>query len=153
MDASDSRPGAKYYKWEMRGVPVRLELGPRDLKNNAAMLARRDTGEKQQVSLDNITEDVLSLLDEIHENLYEKAKAGVQERIFECGDIDTIKEKLAVGIAKVFWCGNKECGLKLEDDIGAGILGIPTDQTEGYSGKCPVCGSDADTQVYIARTY
>ncbi|WMW22439.1 proline--tRNA ligase [Methanolobus mangrovi] len=153
MDASDSRPGAKYYKWEMRGVPVRLELGPRDLKNNAAMLARRDTGEKQQVSLDNITEDVLSLLGEIHEGLYEKAKASVQERIFECEDIATIKEKLAEGIAKVFWCGNKECGLKLEEDIGAGILGIPIDQTEGCSGKCPVCGSDADTQVYIARTY
>lgn len=153
MDASDSRPGAKYYKWEMRGVPVRLELGPRDLKNNAAMLARRDTGEKEQVSLDNITDDVLSLLDNIHESLYDKAMASVHERIFECPDLDTVKEKLSQGIAKIFWCGNKECGLKIEEDIGAGILGIPTEQTEGCSGKCPVCGSDADTQVYVARTY
>ncbi|MDY0387723.1 MAG: proline--tRNA ligase [Methanolobus sp.] len=153
MDVSDSRPGAKYYKWEMRGVPVRLELGPRDLKNNAAMLVRRDTGEKLQVSLDNITDEVLCLFDEIHENLYEKAKTSVQERIFDCEDIAAIKGKLTEGIAKVLWCGNKECGLKLEEEIGAGILGILTEQTEGCSGKCPVCGKDADTQVYVARTY
>ncbi|WP_094227981.1 proline--tRNA ligase [Methanolobus psychrotolerans] len=153
MDASDIRPGAKYYKWEMRGVPVRLELGPRDLKNNAAMLARRDTGEKQQVSLDTIKDEVLSLLYKIHEDLYDKAKARVQERIFECEEFDVMKEKLNQGIAKIFWCGNKECGLKLEDEIGAGILGIPTDQAEGCSGKCPVCGLDANTQVYVARTY
>jgi prolyl-tRNA synthetase len=153
IDASDSRPGAKYYKWEMRGVPVRLELGPRDLQNNAAMLARRDTGEKKQVSLDNITEEIISLLDEIHENLYDKAVSGLQERVFDCADLDTVKDKLPQGIAKIFWCGNKECGLMIEEEIGAGILGIPTEQTEGCTGKCPVCGSDAGTQVYVARTY
>ena len=83
----------------------------------------------------------------------QQAKAGLEERIFDCADFDTIKEKLSQGIAKIFWCGNKECGLKIEDDIGAGILGIPTEQSEGCSGKCPACGSDATTQVYVARTY
>ncbi len=153
MDASDSRPGAKYYKWEMKGVPVRLELGPRDLKNNAAMLARRDTGEKEQVSLDNITDEVLSLLDAVHDSLYEKAMADVQTRIFECDSIDAVKEKITRGIAKIFWCGEKDCGLKIEDEIGAGILGIPEDQETGCCGTCPVCGSEASLQVYVARTY
>ncbi len=153
MDTSDNRPGAKYYKWEMRGVPVRLELGPRDLKKNAVMLVRRDTGEKEQVSLDNATDEVLSLLDAIHDDLYSKARADLKERIFECENLEDIREKLPVGIAKIFWCGNKDCGLKLEDDIGAGILGIPDEQSEGCSGKCPVCGSDSSTQVYVARTY
>ncbi|WP_407355902.1 proline--tRNA ligase [Methanolobus sp. WCC5] len=153
MDASDIRPGAKYYKWEMRGVPVRLELGPRDLKNNAVMLVRRDTGEKKQVSLDNIADEVRSLLDDIHDNLYENARQGVEDRIFECDDLESVRDKLSRGIAKIFWCGNKDCGLRLEDEIGAGILGIPTEQAESCSGKCPVCGQDADTQVYVARTY
>jgi prolyl-tRNA synthetase len=152
MDASDDRPGAKYYKWEMKGVPVRLELGPRDLKNNAAMLARRDTGEKQQYSLDTIVADVSSMLDDIHDSLYEKAKDSVYSRVIDCETLDDVRENLTKGIAKIFWCGNKECGLKLEDETGAGILGIPTDQDE-CSGKCPVCGSDSETKVYVARTY
>jgi prolyl-tRNA synthetase len=152
MDNSDERPGAKYYKWEMKGVPLRLELGPRDLKNNAAMLARRDTGEKQQVSLDTIVDDVSSMLDAIHDSLYEKATESVYSRVFDCETVDDVRENLPKGIAKMFWCGNKECGLKLEDDTGAGILGIPTDQ-EDCKGKCPVCGADAETKVYVARTY
>jgi len=152
MDASEGRPGAKYYKWEMKGVPVRLELGPRDLKNNAAMLARRDTGEKSQFSLDNIKDEVLSLLDAVQDGLYNKAKDELEARIFDCSDLDDVKEKTSNGIARVFWCGDKGCGLKLEEEIGAGILGIPTEQNNSF-GKCPVCGADSDTQVYVARTY
>ncbi|WP_406656843.1 proline--tRNA ligase [Methanolobus sp. ZRKC2] len=152
LDASDNRPGAKYYKWEMKGVPVRLEIGPRDLKNNAAMLARRDTGEKQQVSLDNIEDEVLSMFSVIQDSLYEKAKQEVDRRILDCMSLDEVKKNITTGIAKVFWCGEKDCGLKLEDEVGAGILGIPTSQ-ECCQGKCVVCGADAGTMVYVARTY
>ena len=152
MDASEGRPGAKYYKWEMKGVPVRLELGPRDLKNNAAMLARRDTGEKSQVSLDTVKDDVLSLLDAVQDGLYLKAKEDLEARIFDCSSLEEAKTKLPEGIARLFWCGKKECGLKLEADVGAGILGIPTEQDD-ISGKCPVCGADSTTRVYVARTY
>ncbi len=153
MDASDIRPGAKYYKWEMRGVPVRLEIGPRDLKNNAAMLVRRDTGEKIQVSLENIVDELSTLLERIHEDLYQKARTSMYEHVFECSDLGEIREKISKGIAKIFWCGSKECGLKLEDDVGAGILGIPTEQTKDCNGRCLVCDSDASVQVYVARTY
>lgn len=152
LDASDNRPGAKYYKWEMKGVPVRLELGPRDLKKNAAMLVRRDTGEKQQVPLDNIKEEVLSLFSVIQDNLYDKAEQELETRIIKCESVPEIKENLSRGIAKVFWCGEKECGLKLEDEVGAGILGIPSSQDK-CQGKCVVCDADADTMVYVARTY
>ncbi|QLC50387.1 proline--tRNA ligase [Methanolobus zinderi] len=152
LDASDNRPGAKYYKWEMKGVPVRLELGPRDLKKNAAMLVRRDTGEKQQVPLDNIKEEVLSLFSAIQDNLYKTAEQGLEKRIIKCESVPEIKKNLASGIAKVFWCGDKECGLKLEDEVGAGILGIPSSEDK-CQGKCVVCDGDADTMVYVARTY
>ncbi len=152
LDASDNRPGAKYYKWEMKGVPIRLELGPRDLKKNAAMLARRDTGEKQQVPLDNIKEEVVSLFSDIQDNLYETAEQELEKRIIKCESVPEIKKNLASGIAKVFWCGDKDCGLKLEDEVGAGILGIPSSQDE-CRGKCVVCDGDADNMVYVARTY
>ncbi|TGC10741.1 proline--tRNA ligase [Methanolobus halotolerans] len=152
LDASDNRPGAKYYKWELKGVPVRLEIGPRDLKNNAAMMVRRDTGEKQQISLDNIRDEVLSMFSVIQDNLYEKAKQGLDQRIMECISLADIKENLSKGISKVFWCGDKDCGLRLEDEVGAGILGIPSPQ-ESCRGKCVVCETDTDTKVYVARTY
>ncbi|MBN2110191.1 MAG: proline--tRNA ligase [Methanosarcinaceae archaeon] len=152
LDAGDSRPGAKYYKWEMKGVPVRLEIGPRDLRNNAAMLVRRDTGEKQQVPLDNIGNEVLARFSAIQDALYEKAKKELDRRILDCMSLDEVKGNLSKGIVKVFWCGEKDCGLKLEEEVGAGILGIPTGQ-ECCQGKCVVCGADADTMVYVARTY
>ena len=152
LDASEDRPGAKYYKWEMKGVPVRIELGPRDLKNGSAMLVRRDTGQKQQIPLDSIADEVLSMFRTIQADLYEKAKMELQGRIFDCKSPAEVKEKIAMGIAKVFWCGRKECGLQLEDEIGAGILGIPTGQ-EACQGKCITCNADANTQVYVARTY
>ncbi len=152
VDSSEERPGAKYYRWEMKGVPVRLELGPRDIKNNAAMLVRRDTGEKQQVSIDNVTEEVLSMFRTIQTSLYEKAKQGMEARIFDCETPEQVMEKLEHGVARVFWCGNKECGLRLEEQAGAGILGIPVEQGAGKC-KCIACNEQASTQVYVARTY
>jgi prolyl-tRNA synthetase len=136
----------------MKGVPVRIELGPRDLKNGSAMLVRRDTGQKQQIPLGSIADEVLSMFRTIQADLYEKAKTDLQGRIFDCKSSAEVKEKITMGIAKVFWCGRKECGLQLEDEIGAGILGIPTGQ-EACQGKCITCNDDANTQVYVARTY
>ncbi len=153
IDLSDDRPGAKYYRWEMKGVPLRLEIGPRDLKNNVAMLVRRDTGEKRQAPLENIRQEVEDTLKTIQSSLFEKAVADVQGRIFSCSSLEDVKEKLSEGIALLPWCGEKLCGLKIEEKIGAGILGIPTGQEEGHKGQCPVCGKDARVKVYVARKY
>jgi len=153
IDDSDKRPGSKYYKWEMKGVPLRIEIGPRDLKNEAAMLARRDTGEKEQVPLASIKDEVLSRFEIIQAALLEKATAELNERIFDCSTVDDVKEKVQDGIALVPWCGEEKCGLDLDEQAGAGILGIPTDMDEDGTYKCPICSKETRTRVYVARTY
>ncbi|MBN2488571.1 MAG: proline--tRNA ligase [Methanosarcinaceae archaeon] len=153
IDASDRRPGAKYYRWEMKGVPIRIEIGPRDLKNNAAILVRRDSGEKEQVPLFSIKDEVLDRFGAIQADLLAKAEADLNNRIFDCETLDEIQEKLHLGVVRMPWCGKKECGLALEEEIGAGILGIPTGQGGERPVRCPLCGTDTSTWVYVARTY
>ena len=153
IDDSDKRPGAKYYKWEMQGVPIRLEIGPRDLKKQAAMMARRDTGEKEQIPLEDIASTIKDTFTDIHNNLYSKAKAQLREHIFLCDDLEEIKDKLAHGIVQTYWCGKEDCGKEMEDVIGAGILGIPGEQPDCKGKKCPLCGEKAVHSIYIARTY
>src|SRR5690606_9895764 len=106
IDASDLRPGAKYYKWEMKGVPLRLEIGPRDLQNNIAVAVRRDTGEKEQIPLHEIEASVCSRFEAIHESLYQKAETELENRIFECTELEEVKEKIQEGVATIPWCGN-----------------------------------------------
>ena len=153
IDASDLRPGAKYYRWEMKGVPLRLEIGPRDLENNVVVAVRRDTGEKEQIPLPEIEAGVLSKFEAIHESLYEKAKTGLESRIFDCTELEEVKEKIQKGVATIPWCGKRECGLAMEDRIGAGILGIPLTPRGKGKEKCPSCGEETETRVYVARTY
>ncbi len=153
IDLSDDRPGAKYYRWEMKGVPLRIEIGPRDLKNGVAVIVRRDNGEKIQVPLENISHAAEEALRSIQSTLFKKAVADVQARIFDCSSLEDVKEKLPEGIALLPWCGDKACGLQIEEEIGAGILGIPPGQEEGCKGQCPVCGKDASVKVYVARKY
>ena len=153
IDASDLRPGAKYYKWEMKGVPLRLEIGPRDLENNVAVAVRRDTGNKEHISLPDIEADVILRFESIHKNLYNKAKTGLLNRIFDCTNFEEVKDKIQKGIATIPWCGKKECGLIMEDQINAGILGIPLEQKKDWTEKCPVCKEETKTLVYVARTY
>lgn len=153
IDASDRRPGAKYYKWEMRGVPLRIEIGPRDLKNEAVMVVRRDTGKKEQIPLSGLGTSVLERFKQIHASMFEKAQADLNDRIYDCKSLDEIREKLQEGIVRTYWCGEEKCGLDMEESIGAGILGIPTGRDGSVVSKCPMCGQDATTQVYVARTY
>ncbi|SMH29433.1 prolyl-tRNA synthetase [Methanohalophilus portucalensis FDF-1] len=152
-DDSDKRPGAKYYKWEMQGVPIRLEIGPRDLKNKAAMMARRDTGEKEQIPLEDISATIKETFADIHKNLYSQAEAQLREHIFLCEGLEGIKDKLVHGIVQTYWCGREDCGKEMEDVIGAGILGIPNEQPGCKGKKCPLCGEEAVNSIYIARTY
>ncbi len=153
VDASDKRPGSKYYKWEMKGVPLRIEIGPRDLKKNAAMLVRRDNGEKEQVGLSTLVTAVNEKFETIQENLLDTARAELYGRIVDCAGVEDIKQQLVSGIARVPWCGDKGCGAEIEELVGAGILGIPSDQNNEAKGKCPVCGKETNIHVYIARTY
>ena len=89
----------------------------------------------------------------IHESLYDKAKAGLENRIFKCTELEEVKEKIQQGVATIPWCGKKDCGLAMEEKIGAGILGIPLEQKQDRKEKCPVCKEETETLVYVARTY
>ncbi|AIU70529.1 prolyl-tRNA synthetase [Thermococcus eurythermalis] len=159
VDERDIRPGRKYYDWELKGVPLRIEVGPRDVEGRKAVLARRDTFEKIPVERDAIVEEVKKTLDAIHENLYNRAKGFLESHIKR---VDTIEEAKAVfedrrGIVEIPWCGDEECGLKMEEELDAKMLGTPYPEEkarEGIEGKkCPVCGREAKFIARFARTY
>jgi prolyl-tRNA synthetase len=153
LDESDDRPGAKYYKWEMKGVPLRVEIGPRDLKNNAATIARRDSKSKETVPLDNIVEEVKKRFEDIHSNLFEKAERSLKERIFDCNTLEEVKNKIPDGIARIQWCGERSCGLSMEEAVGAGILGIPEGELGRGAGSCPICKKETESIAIMAKTY
>ncbi len=153
LDESDERPGAKYYKWEMKGVPMRIEIGPRDLKNNAATIVRRDTGKKETAPLDSIENEIKKQFEMIHDSLYEKARISLEERLISCSTLLEVREKISEGITKIPWCGERDCGLAMEEAVGAGILGIPEGETGTGDGICPVCGKKTENIALMAKTY
>ncbi|NJE75832.1 proline--tRNA ligase [Thermococcus sp. ES12] len=159
VDERDIRPGRKFYDWELKGVPLRIEVGPRDVAGRKAVLARRDTLEKVTVERDAIVDEVRKTLDEIHENLYVRAREFLESHIKR---VETIDEARAVfedrrGVVEIPWCGDEECGLKMEEILDAKMLGTPYPEEkakEGIEGKkCPVCGREAKFIARFARTY
>ncbi len=150
----DKTPGWKYNEWEMKGVPLRLEIGPRDVAAGHAVVVRRDTHEKQMVPFDQLAEKIPLLLTEIQENLYHTAKRMLEENTVTVDNYSVLQERAATnaGFSRVWWCGSEECEAKVKADTKATIRCIPFDQPEG-SGECVVCGGRADTEVIMARAY
>lgn len=155
---TDSRdgytPGWKFNEWEMRGVPLRLEIGPKDMAQGQVMLARRDTGEKMAVKEENLVETVRELLDSIQENLFTRAKKFLKENISETSNYNEFKKIIEKqrGLIKTYWCGSKDCEEKIKEETKASIRCIPFEQEEA-SGKCIYCGKESSTLVYFARAY
>ncbi|NJE84502.1 proline--tRNA ligase [Thermococcus sp. CX2] len=159
VDERDIRPGRKFYDWELKGVPLRIEVGPRDVEGRKAVLARRDTLTKETVEREGIVEAVRKTLDEIHANLYTRAEEFLRSHIKR---VDTIEEAKAVfedrrGIVEIPWCGEEECGLKMEEELEAKMLGTPYPEEKAREGtegkKCPICGREAKFIARFARTY
>ena len=148
LDDRDMRPGAKYYEWEMKGVPLRIELGGRDIENGVVSFARRDTGEKGEIAIDSLAPGVQLLLDAISENMYQRACEIQRSRI---QDVDSVENLPEDKILRFGWCGCEECGHKFEDTYGFKILGRPY-HPEQYSGKCIICGKPVDQPAYAAHT-
>ena len=153
LDSSDKRPGAKYYKWELKGVPLRIEIGPRDLKNNSVVIVKRNDSTKEIVHMSKLEETVQRLLDQVHQNLYSKAEEDLYSKIYKCADIESVDKHIQKGIVLIPWCGNKECGLELEERTGAGILGIPQNDESCDASKCTICQKETNINAYMARTY
>ncbi|MBR2884212.1 MAG: proline--tRNA ligase, partial [Clostridia bacterium] len=154
IDLSDKTPGWKFAEYEMKGVPVRLEIGPRDIENNSCVLVRRDNGEKITVSLDNIEETVTALLDDIQNSLYEKALRHREENTFDALSYDEFKETVDKngGFVRAMWCGDVECENKIKEDTGATARCMPFEQ-KTLSDTCVCCGKKAKSMVYWGRAY
>jgi prolyl-tRNA synthetase len=150
LDDSADRPGAKYYKWEMKGVPFRIEIGPRDLKNNAVMLVRRD-GIKESIPMDGLPRTVRNKLMDFQAELLKKASDFMFSHIKDCDTLDEAKSQIESGFARMAWCGEKACGLEMENATGGKLLGEPRGMTGG--GICPVCGKPSAKVVLVAKSY
>ena len=154
VDDSDKSPGWKFSESEMRGIPVRVEIGPRDIENNEAVLVRRDTHEKITVSLDEIEAKVSELLDTIQNDMLERARAHRDSHTYVATTYDefvkTINEKQ--GFVKAMWCGDQACEDKIKEDTAATSRCMPFAQ-ENLSDKCVCCGKPAKKMVYWGRAY
>jgi prolyl-tRNA synthetase len=155
VDKSDNTPGWKFAEYEMKGVPVRLEIGPKDIENNQCVLVRRDSGEKKFVSLDNLESEISALLSDITANLYKKAVERRENMTYEAKDIDEIKTiaDTKPGFIKALWCGDRECEDKLKEVAGISSRCMPFGMQDGVSGKCVCCGKPAYKLVYWGKAY
>ena len=151
-DRRDMSPGWKFNEWEMKGVPLRIEIGPRDIENNQAMLFRRDTLEKMVVSLDNLAETVTELMDTIQKNMYLKSKANRDSRIVTADSLDGILAGVeGKNFVKAGWCGCRECEDKVKEFASA-TARVMVDE-EGVPERCAICGKPAKHNVIFARAY
>ncbi len=154
-DRNEVTPGFKFNDWEMRGVPLRLEVGPKDVEKNSVMAARRDVpgrDGKSFLSMDQINKQVSDLLADIQSALYNKAVDFRDAHIHEPKDYEDLKTIVEDGWAFSWWCGNSACETKVKEDTKATTRCIPLDQPSG-KGKCIVCGEDAHEKVYFSKAY
>jgi prolyl-tRNA synthetase len=156
LDAREGpSPGWKFNDWEMRGVPLRIELGPKDVAKQAAVLARRDRPGKEgktSAALAGIAETVQKLLAEIQQSLYDKALAFRKANTHEAKTYDELKQAVENGFALSYWCGDAQCEAKIKEETRATMRCIPLEQAGG-SGKCVHCGKSAREQAIFARAY
>lgn len=156
LDARDAySPGYKFNEWELKGVPLRIEIGPRDLKNGEVVLARRDTGEKRTVKIAGLKNAVSIALESIQNNLLSNSKKFLETHITEVKDYAIFKKVVedGGGFVNVAWCGNGTCEEKIKEETGATMRVLPFDVKVKPKTKCIYCGKDAKESVYAARAY
>ena len=155
LDDSDNSAGWKYSEYEMKGVPVRLEIGPRDIEANQCVLVSRLDRSKKTVSLDDLEREAADRLEEVRSGLYERALKNMNDRTRAVTSIDEIKdslEKNGDGFFKAMWCGSEECEDRVKELTGVGSRCIPFEQ-EKISDRCVCCGKPANTMVIWAKAY
>ena len=155
LDDTDNSPGWKFAEYEMKGVPVRVEIGPRDIAANQCVIATRHNGEKESVSLDNLAETVQAKLQAVHDGLYAAALANRERRTYQCQTIDEINKALTEngdGFIEAMWCGEEACEDEVKAQTGAGSRCIPLAQKQ-LSDKCVCCGKPAKCMVYWGKAY
>lgn len=152
-DRDEYTPGWKYNDWEMRGVPVRLEIGPRDVAANQVVMVKRTGGGKTTVSLDGMEQAVRDALDEVQQTYHTRAKAFLDSHMVEANTLAEVEEAIKArrGFVKTGWCGDQACEDVIRERTGASPRVIPLDDTP--EGDCLVCGKPATATMYYARAY
>jgi prolyl-tRNA synthetase len=147
-------PGFKFNHWELRGVPVRLEIGPRDVEAGQVTAVRRDTREKQAIALADLATGVHELLELVQTALWERAVRFQQENTHDVDDLETLREGLDVdgGFYHLNWCGDDACEDRFVAMKGS-IRAIPMDETGAATGNCIVCGKPGQHRVLVAKSY
>ena len=160
IDATDKRPGEKFYFWELKGVPLRIEVGPKDLAEKKVMITRRDSdvkGSKVAVAEKDILKEVEKLGTAVSENLRKQAMNSFDGLIKDCKTMDDVKKIVGTGIARVNFCSVEKIGEKcaevIEKETGGKIRGTRADTTEKPTGNCVACGQKANKIVYVAKDY
>ena len=154
LDDSDNSPGWKYAEYEMKGVPVRVEIGPRDIEAGQCVLVRRNDGEKTVASLENLEAAVKEQLELVQKGMYEKAKQNLDSHVFEAHSLEEAKKLQAEhgGFIKTMWCGELACELKMKEEGGMSSRCMPLHQ-EHLDDVCPICGKPAKKMIYWGIAY
>ena len=151
-DFSDNSPGWKYAEYEMKGVPLRLEIGPRDLENGQAVAVRRDNQEKVFIPLDQLESAVPALLETVQQALFDKAKANLDSHTWPAQTVEEVKAKAMDGFVKTMWCGDAACEEKMKEAAGVSSRCIPFAQ-ENLGDTCPCCGRPARHMIIWGVAY
>jgi prolyl-tRNA synthetase len=154
VDVSDKSPGWKFSESEMQGIPVRIEIGPRDLAKGECVIVKRYNHEKSIEKISLITEKMPSILQDIHENMYQRALENATKNTTVAKTYSEFKDLIAndAGYVKMMWCGSQACEAKIKEDTTATSRCIPFEQ-EHLGDHCPVCGEKATQMVYFAKAY
>jgi prolyl-tRNA synthetase len=153
-DRKEYTPGWKFNDWELKGLPLRIEIGPKDVKHGQVTIARRDTFEKLTVEEEKVVDAVRQLLEAIQSNLFNKAKKFLEDMITPVKTYDQFKQVLTNkgGFIKASWCGSQECEQKIKEETTATIRLVPFEKEEPFS-NCIYCGKEAKEVVYFAKSY
>lgn len=153
-DTSDQSPGWKFAEYEMKGVPLRIEIGPKDIEKNQCMAVRRDTGEKTPISLDELEGALKGLLDDVQQNLYDMAKKNLESNTFTASTVEEVKEIIDSkgGFIETMWCGDKDCELAMKEGAGVTSRNIPFEQKK-LGDKCVCCGKPASEMIIWGVAY
>lgn len=154
LDERDVSPGFKFNHWELRGVPLRIELGGRDLAAGVVTVCRRDGGDKFTLPIDELATRVVGLLDEITKSMFDKANAFAAAHIVPVSNMDEMRAALDGGnFCDAYWCGDEACEAKIKQELAATSRVFHADQAHAHEHKCACCGKPAKHRIYFARAY
>jgi len=152
-DRDQLTPGRKFNEWELKGVPLRVELGPRDLKAGQVVLVRRDTGAKRTAMLSDLEVETRKELDAMQKSLLDRAREFLVKNTHTAATLGELKEALKKGgVVRIHWCGSRKCEDRLKEETGGKIINIPLDQP-GARGACVSCSEKSELVVNFAKSY